>query len=66
MYKILCRFADSDKFEDTFCDNEDIIHARYFAERWQQGVYTHDPDAVAEVIVVDSAGNEHYRTTRKE
>jgi len=66
MYKILCRYADSDKFEDTFCDNSDIIHARYFANRWKQGAYTGDPNAVAEAIVVDSAGNIVYRTTGKD
>lgn len=61
MYKILCRFRDESRFEDTFCDVDEFNSAKHFAKRWKQGLYCHDEDAVAEVIVVDKSGKTVYR-----
>lgn len=66
MYKIMCRYAGSDKLEDTFCDTDNLEHAKHFADRWKMGAYCHDADSVVEAVVMDSSGNVVYRATGKE
>ena len=64
MYKILCLFSGAERLEDTFCDCDDLGKAKRFAERWKQGAYTRDADAVVKAILIDdSSGKVVYEVT---
>lgn len=46
MYKILCKFAGEDRLVDVFNDCDNLEAAKHFADRWKQGIFTHDADAI--------------------
>lgn len=60
MYKILCKFAGEDKLVDsfTYCDN--LEAAKKFADRWKQGCFTYDADAIEQAVVVAPCGEVVY------
>ena len=66
IYKIMCRYVGSDKFEDTFCDTDNLKDAEHFAERWKMGAFCHDADSIVEAVVMDSSGNVVYTATGHE
>lgn len=66
MYRIMCRYVGSDKFEDTFCDIDNLKDAELIAERWKRGAFCHDADSIVEAVVMDSSGNVVYTATGHE
>lgn len=65
MYKILCKFSGEDRLVDVFNDCDNLEAAKHFADRWKQGMFTHDADAIEQAVVVAPCGEVVYEVPDK-